>query len=108
MTNGPDEFDIFIFEAMAHAAAENLASRSTFPIIDTEREDTTVIQDFGVVEVHHQWTDQTHALPVRFALGSSGFQLHIGEYNFSDSQIDVLRRAVVAYTRNANAQRTPP
>ncbi len=88
-----------IFEAMTHAAIENLAGRSTFPVFDCERLDTTVIDEFGVIEVQHEPTDEVHALPVRLALGPDGFEIHIGEYNVGASEIDVLRRAVVAYLR---------
>ena len=91
--------DFNFFEAEQHAAIENLAGRSIFPVIDYERPDTTVIDDFGVIEVQHSPTDEFHALPVRLALGNDGFEIHLGEYNFSPSQIDVLRRAVVAYDR---------
>ena len=74
MTNGPEDNNEFaIFEAMEHAAVENLAGRSTFPIIDCEREFTDhVIDDFGVIEVHHEPTGEFHALPVRLTLVPTG------------------------------------
>ena len=79
MTNGPDDNNEFdIFEAMEHAAVENLAGRSTFPVIDCERENTYhLIDDFGVIEVHHEPTDSFHALPVRLTYSGDGFQIEL-------------------------------
>ena len=98
-TTGPeDNNDFDFFAAETHAAIENLAGRSTFPVVDCERETTChLIDDFGVIETHHEPTDEFHALAVRLTFGGSGFQIEIGEYNFSERQIDVLRRALVAY-----------
>ena len=39
-------------------------------MIDCERENTYhLINDFGVIEVHHEPTDSFHALPVRLTYG---------------------------------------
>ena len=71
-----DAFAAWIFNGEVHAEIENLAGRSTFPIIDCERENTYhVIDDFGVIETHHEPTDSFHALPVRLTYGGDGFQI---------------------------------
>ena len=83
-----------------HHEIENLAGRSTFPVVDCARENTHhLIEDFGVIEAQHEPTDEFRALPVRLTFGADGFQIELGDYNLGDREIDVLRRAVVAYLR---------
>ena len=63
MTNGPEdnnsEFDFF--EAEQHAAIENLAGRSVFPVIDCERENTYHL--IGRVSQHPSSAGLTTASP---------------------------------------------
>ena len=89
-----------IHDWLIHREIENLAGRSTFPMVDCEREFTyEVIQDFGLIEVQHEPTDECRALPVRLTLGPDGLQIELGDYDLGDRQIDVLRRAVETYIR---------
>jgi hypothetical protein len=96
-----DAFAAWIFNGEVHAEIENLAGRSTYPVLDCEREYTDhVIEDFGVIEAHHEPTDEFRALPVRITYGSlTDYQIELGEYDLGARQIDVLRRALVAYYR---------
>ncbi len=94
-----DEIAAWVFDWKAHTTIENMAGRSTHPIVDCKREYTEdVIEDFGVIEAHHEPTDELRALAVRLTHGSlTGFQIELGEYDLGHKEIEVLRRALVAY-----------
>lgn len=103
-----DAFAAWIFDASVHAEIENLAGRSAYPVLDCEREYTDhVIEEFGVIEALHDPTDEFHALPVRITYGTlTDFEIQIGEYDLGAREIEVLRRALIAYYRITAGQPT--
>jgi hypothetical protein len=73
-------------------------NENNFPVLDAPHEDTTILDEYGMVEAHVAETDDWVALPVRLTLAcGAGFCIEVGPYSLMRSDIEVLRGAIIGY-----------
>src|SRR6476659_3237173 len=78
-------------------------TESIFSTVDWPREESVVLQDYGLIEPYVEETDSWVALPVRLTLTQGGGEtIELGPYNLGRTELRVLYEAIMAWGRQVH------